>query len=148
MKTTMLNETSAIVTMKVGFLDVTFITEKSNTQFAIVKNPCTGENLTRLFNKEGMNSSFLIKDDEILDLLEMCKKFTMYCEKYVTVSQNTTYENIIEIYRHVEEILEIYSHTNNSQTITPIINIKGDLVWYLTKDRLHIHRKQDKVTTK
>ena len=49
MKTTMLNETSAKVTIKVGFLEVTFITEKGNTQFAIVKNPCTGENLTRLF---------------------------------------------------------------------------------------------------
>ena len=94
-----------------------------------------------------MNSSFLIKDDEILDLLEMCKKFTMYCAKYVTVSQDTSYENIITIYRIEEKLFEKCS-VANMETIPPIINIKGDLIWYLSKDRLRIHHKQDKVTNK
>lgn len=134
MKIRKINESTSTTTMKIGFLDITFITnDKCNEQFVTIKNHTTKENLTHIFNKDGAYSSFVIKDSEICDLIKLCSKFTDYCTSYVSVSADTTYENMETIYQSIGE---------NRKDHAPIINIKGDLIWYLTKDRLNPNNKK------
>lgn len=122
-------------TMKIGFLDLTFMmNEKGGDQFVTVKNPTTGENLTHIFNKDGSYSSFLIKDAEICNLIKLCNKFTSYCSYGTCVSADTTYENMENIYNSMK----------GSSNQPLIINIKGDLVWYLDKDRTGHYKRQKK----
>ena len=131
MKIKNINENSYVATLKIGFLEISFIIDKKvKKQFAIIKNPTTTENLTRLFNKEGKYSSFLIKDEEIPELFRRCEKFVKYCTKETTVSGDTIYENMQNIYDAIE-----------NSNMPSIIHIKGDMIWYLTKKRLYTKRK-------
>ena len=96
MKARRVGEKAYTITMKVGFLDLVFMVDGKD-QFVTIKNHGTQENLTRIFNKEGMYTSFPIKDDEIGSLVKLCSKFTNYCTKSVMVSMDTTYENMDNI---------------------------------------------------
>ena len=130
-------ENSYTLKTKVSFLELTFIIDMKggDEQFVSIKNVVTGENLTHIFNKDGMHASFLIKDNEILDLINLCTKFTNYYTGNITVSADTTYENIENIYKFTENGL-----TNPS----PIIKIKGDLIWFLYKDRENKYKRATK----
>lgn len=136
MRVRKVDETTFTVTMKIGFLDLTFMmNEKGGDQFVTVKNHTTNENLTHIFNKDGTYSSFLIKDSEIGDLIELCSKFTSYCSYDTCVSADTTYENMENIYNSMEGA--------SNQPL--IINIKRDLVWYLDKDRTGHYKREKKI---
>ncbi len=121
------------ISMQIGFLNIDFLLDSNNEQYAVIKNIVTRENLTHIFNKDGMHSSFLIKDEEISDLIKLCKNFTGHCTPQVSVSIDTTYENMENIYKNAMKV--------DDGNPAPIIKIKKDLVWYQpAKNRIIVTR--------
>ena len=102
MKTRRLGEKAYSITMKVSFLDLVFMVDDKD-QFVTIKNNITKENLTHIFNKDGLYSSFPIKDEEISDLIKLCNKFIDHCSYGTSVSADTTYDNMQKIYNTIEE---------------------------------------------
>lgn len=131
------NKDTFTVTMTIGFLDLIFIKNiNDEDQFVTIKNHTTGENLTHIFNKDGLYSSFPIKDEEVCNLIKLCNKFNYHCSYGTSVSADTTYDNMQKIYNAIEEDV-------SSNAI--IINIKKDLIWYLAKDRrTGLHKRKKK----
>lgn len=136
MKARRVGEKAYTITMKVGFLDLVFIVDGKD-QFATIKNNITKENLTHIFNKDGLYTSFPIKDEEISDLIKLCNKFIDHCSYGTSVSADTTYDNMQKIYNTIEE---------DASNDAIIINIKKDLIWYLDKDRQTGRHKRKKKT--
>lgn len=136
MKTRRVGEKAYTITMKVGFLDLVFMVDDKD-QFVTIKNNITKENLTHIFNKDGLHSSFPIKDEEISDLIKLCNKFIDHCSYGTSVSADTTYDNMQKIYNTIEE---------DASNDAIIINIKKDLIWYLDKDRQTGRHKRKKKT--
>ena len=134
MKARRVGEKAYTITMKVGFLDLVFIVDGKD-QFATIKNNITKENLTHIFNKDGLYTSFPIKDEEISDLIKLCNKFIDHCSYGTSVSADTTYDNMQKIYNTIEE---------DASNDAIIINIKKDLIWYLDKDRQTGRHKRKK----
>ena len=102
MKARRVGEKAYTITMKVGFLDLVFIVDGKD-QFVTIKNNITKENLTHIFNKDGLYTSFPIKDEEISDLIKLCNKFIDHCSYGTSVSADTTYDNMQKIYNAIEE---------------------------------------------
>ena len=136
MKTRRVGEKAYTITMKVSFLDLVFMVDDKD-QFVTIKNNITKENLTHIFNKDGLYSSFPIKDEEISDLIKLCNKFIDHCSYGTSVSADTTYDNMQKIYNTIEE---------DASNDAIIINIKKDLIWYLDKDRQTGRHKRKKKT--
>lgn len=134
MKARRVGEKAYTITMKVSFLDLVFIVDGKD-QFVTIKNNITKENLTHIFNKDGLYTSFPIKDEEISDLIKLCNKFIDHCSYGTSVSADTTYDNMQKIYNTIEE---------DASNDAIIINIKKDLIWYLDKDRQTGHHKRKK----
>ena len=134
MKARRVGEKAYTITMKVGFLDLVFIVDGKD-QYATIKNNITKENLTHIFNKDGLYTSFPIKDEEISDLIKLCNKFIDHCSYGTSVSADTTYDNMQKIYNTIEE---------DASNDAIIINIKKDLIWYLDKDRQTGRHKRKK----
>lgn len=138
MRVRKVDETTFTVTMTIGFLDLIFIKNiNDEDQFVTIKNHTTKENLTHIFNKDGLYSSFQIKDEEVCDLIKLCNKFIDHCSYGTSVSADTTYDNMQKIYNAIEE---------DASSDTIIINIKRDLIWYLEKDRKTGNHKSKKKT--
>lgn len=138
MRVRKVDETTFTVTMTIGFLDLIFIKNiNDEDQFATIKNHTTKENLTHIFNKDGLYSSFQIKDEEVFDLIKLCNKFIDHCSYGTSVSADTTYDNMQKIYNAIEE---------DASSDAIIINIKRDLIWYLEKDRKTGNHKSKKKT--
>lgn len=138
MRVRKVDETTFTVTMTIGFLDLIFIKNiNDEDQFVTIKNHTTKENLTHIFNKDGLYSSFQIKDEEVFDLIKLCNKFIDHCSYGTSVSADTTYDNMQKIYNAIEE---------DASSDTIIINIKRDLIWYLEKDRKTGNHKSKKKT--
>ena len=136
MKARRVGEKAYTITMKVGFLDLVFMVDGKD-QFVTIKNNITKENLTHIFNKDGLYSSFPIKDEEVSDLIKLCNKFIDHCSYGTSVSADTTYDNMQKIYNAIEE---------DASSNVIIINIKRDLIWYLEKDRKTGNHKSKKKT--
>ena len=136
MKARRVGEKAYTITMKVGFLDLVFMVDGKD-QFVTIKNNITKENLTHIFNKDGLYSSFPIKDEEVSDLIKLCNKFIDHCSYGTSVSADTTYDNMQKIYNAIEE---------DASSNAIIINIKRDLIWYLEKDRKTGNHKSKKKT--
>lgn len=136
MKAKRVGEKAYTITMKVSFLDLVFMVDGKD-QFVTIKNNITKENLTHIFNKDGLYTSFPIKDEEISDLIKLCNKFIDHCSYGTSVSADTTYDNMQKIYNAIEE---------DASNDAIIINIKKDLIWYLEKDRKTGHHKRKKKT--
>ena len=132
------NKDTFTVTMIIGFLDLIFIKNiNDEDQFVTIKNHTTRENLTHIFNKDGLYSSFPIKDEEVCDLIKLCNRFIDHCSYGTSVSADTTYDNMQKIYNAIEE---------DASNDAIIINIKKDLIWYLDKDRQTGRHKRKKKT--
>lgn len=137
MKVRKVDESTFTVTMTIGFLDLIFIKNiNDEDQFVTIKNHTTRENLTHIFNKDGLYSSFPIKDEEVCNLIKLCNKFNHHCSYGTSVSADTTYDNMQKIYNAIEE---------DASSNAIIINIKKDLIWYLDKDRrTGLHKRKKK----
>ena len=134
MRVRKVDETTFTVTMTIGFLDLIFIKNiNDEDQFVTIKNHTTRENLTHIFNKDGLYSSFPIKDEEVCDLIKLCNRFIYHCSYGTSVSADTTYDNMQKIYNAIEEKKDcigketvLYSSTISSEgTFTLADNVNN-----------------------